>query len=277
MVTCHLGNGCSIAAVDRGHSVETSMGFTPLEGLVMGTRCGDIDPALITYIAQTEGMSLKQVDTLLNKQSGMLGLTETSNDLREIQLQAEHGSEEHLLALQIFCHRVKKYVGAYSAVMGGLDAVVFTAGIGEKSSYVRKHCLDHLQYLGIEIDDKKNDDNELVISTGKIKVLVVPTNEELAIARDTKRVLQESETRAATDLPKKTQAEGAVPMSADDKAELLALWLSSPKATVSDLARKLTKSTGRTFTAEEVKHELEQWGFDQVSEKKKTELLSREA
>jgi acetate kinase len=277
MVTCHLGNGCSIAAVDRGQSVETSMGFTPLEGLVMGTRCGDIDPALITYIAQTEEMSLKQVDTLLNKQSGMLGLTETSNDLREIQLQAEHGSEEHLLALQIFCHRVKKYIGSYAAVMGGLDAVVFTAGIGEKSSYVRKHCLANLQYLGITIDDKKNEDNELIISTGKVKVLVVPTNEELAIARDTKRVLQESETRAKTPSAEKTTAEADAPMSADDKAELLALWLSSPKATMSDLAKKLSKSTGRTYKAKTIKQELERWGFDQVSEEKKTELLSRDA
>jgi acetate kinase len=277
MVTCHLGNGCSIAAVDRGQSIETSMGFTPLEGLVMGTRCGDIDPALITYIAQTEGMSLKQVDTLLNKQSGMLGLTETSNDLREIQLQAEHGSEEHLLALEIFCHRVKKYIGSYAAVMGGLDAVVFTAGIGEKSSYVRKHCLDNLQYLGVEIDDKKNEDNELVISTGKVKVLVVPTNEELAIARDTKRVLQEHETRGKAASVKESVKEEAHPMSADNKAELLALWLSNPKASTGELAKKLSKSTGRTFSAKEVKRELELLGFDQVSDKKKTELLSREA
>ena len=132
------------------------MGFTPLEGLVMGTRCGDIDPALVSYIAEKEDLSLSQVDGLMNKSSGLLGLTETSNDLREIELEVVHGSEQHILALDIFCQRIKKYIGAYIAELGGLDVLVFTAGIGEKSANVRKHVLENMQYLGIDFDPVKN-------------------------------------------------------------------------------------------------------------------------
>jgi acetate kinase len=277
VVTCHLGNGCSIAAVDRGESVETSMGFTPLEGLVMGTRCGDLDPALVTFIAQSEGMSLIQVDNLLNKQSGMLGLTETSNDLREIQLQAEHGSEEHRLALDVFCHRVEKYIGAYAAVMGGLDAIVFTAGIGEKSSYVRRHCLDSLGFMGVEIDEDKNQANEFDIGKGKVRVLVVPTNEELAIARATKRVLAQADTKEAEAPSPKPSAADEFALSADEKAELASLWLAEPDASIGELAEKLSKKTNRTVPGRMVKLELEQWGFDRVSEEKKAELQSRDA
>jgi acetate kinase len=277
LVTCHLGNGCSIAAVDRGESVETSMGFTPLEGLVMGTRCGDLDPALVTYIAQTEGMSLKQVDNLLNKQSGMLGLTETSNDLREIQLQAEHGSEEHRLALDIFCHRVSKYIGSYAAVMGGLDAVVFTAGIGEKSSYVRKHCLENLGFLGVEIDDEKNENNQLDIGKGRVRVQVVPTNEELAIARATERVLAQAGAREEVPPTLEAPVADEAVMSADDKAELASLWVASPDASAGELAEKLSRRINRTVSVRVVKQELELWGFDRVSAEKKAELLSRDA
>ncbi|HNS71768.1 MAG TPA: acetate kinase [bacterium] len=190
IITCHLGNGASVTAVDGGNSVETSMGFTPLEGLVMGTRSGDVDPALIPYIAKIEDLSMAQVDALLNKKSGMLGLTEKTNDFREIEEGAEQGDQACILALQIFCHRLRKYIGAYMAVLGGLDALVFTAGIGEHSPLVRSWSCRNLEAFGIALDPEKNQRNDLEISTGRVKVLVVPTNEELAIARETERILK---------------------------------------------------------------------------------------
>lgn len=191
IITCHLGNGASITAVDGGRSVETSMGFTPLEGLIMGTRCGDIDPALIPHIADLEKLTLAQVDALLNKKSGMLGLTEKTNDFREIEDAAEAGDQQSIMALETFCHRLKKYIGAYSAVLGGLDILVFTAGIGEHSPLVRAASVKNLEYLGVSVDEAKNQANAFDIGTGRVKVLVIPTNEELAIARDTLRILKE--------------------------------------------------------------------------------------
>jgi len=190
IITCHLGNGSSITAIDGGKSVETSMGFTPLEGLVMGTRSGDIDPALIVHLARLKNLPLSQVDNLLNKKSGMYGLTEGKNDFRDIEDEAMAGNEKYILALDIFCHRLKKYIGAYSAILGGLDILVFTAGIGEKSAYCRNIILNGLEYLGINFDHEKNERNECDISTGPTKVLIIPTNEELAIAQDTKKILQ---------------------------------------------------------------------------------------
>ncbi len=189
IITCHLGNGASVTAVDGGRSVETSMGFTPLEGLVMGTRSGDVDPALIPYIAKIEDLSMAQVDSLLNKKSGMLGLTEKTNDFREIEEAAEHGDAACIQALEIFCHRLRKYIGAYMAVLGGLDVLVFTAGIGEHSPLVREWTCANLAALGIEIDPARNAKNEFDIGSGAVRVLVVPTNEELAIARETQRIL----------------------------------------------------------------------------------------
>ena len=189
IITCHLGNGASVTAVDGGHSVETSMGFTPLEGLVMGTRSGDVDPALIPYIAKIEDLTMAQVDALLNKKSGMLGLTEKTNDFREIEEGADQGDAASILALEIFCHRLRKYIGAYMAVLGGLDVLVFTAGIGEHCALVRAWSCNNLEAFGISIDAEKNNRNECDISARKVKVLVVPTNEELAIARETQRVL----------------------------------------------------------------------------------------
>jgi acetate kinase len=191
IITCHLGNGASVTAVNGGHSVETSMGFTPLEGLVMGTRCGDIDPALIPYIANLENLNFSQVDALLNKNSGMLGLTEKTNDFREIEEAADAGEERSIKALEIFSHRLKKYIGAYVAVLGGLDVLIFTAGIGERSPHVRALTCRNMDYLGISIDEEKNKVNAFDIGAGTVKVLVVPTNEELAIARDTKRILSQ--------------------------------------------------------------------------------------
>ncbi len=193
IITCHLGNGSSITAVDGGKCVDTSMGFTPLEGMVMGTRCGDIDPAIPLHIMEEEGLTPAQMDTILNKESGLRGITGGDNDLRTIEDKAEAGSEPHRLALKIFAHRVKKYIGAYAAVMGGVDIVVFTAGIGENSSLVRQMSCAGLSFLGIEITDADNKNNETIISRGKTLVLVIPTNEELAIAQQVEFVLRREE------------------------------------------------------------------------------------
>jgi acetate kinase len=190
LITCHLGNGASITAVDGGKSVDTSMGFTPLEGLIMGTRCGDIDPALVPYIMEKENLNTKQIDTILNKNSGMLGLTGTSNDMREIIAEAARGSEQHQLAIEIYCYRVKKYIGAYMAALGRVDAIVFTGGIGENCSVVRDLTLQGMDHFGISVDPEKNKKHETDIGTGSVRILVIPTNEELAIGRDTAKILQ---------------------------------------------------------------------------------------
>jgi acetate kinase len=190
LITCHLGNGCSITAVDGGKSVDTSMGFTPLEGLVMGTRCGDLDPALIPYLMDKENLTTRQIDALMNKNSGLLGLTGTSNDMREILDETARGSKQHDLALDIYCQRIKKYIGSYMAVLGGLDALVFTGGIGENSCVVRQRSAGNLAGLGIDLDPVKNEKNEVDIGAGTVRVLVIPTNEELAIAIDTEAILK---------------------------------------------------------------------------------------
>ena len=198
IITCHLGNGASVAAVRDGKSVDTSMGFTPLEGLVMGTRCGDIDPALVLYLMNVEGLTPAEMDDVLNKKSGMLGLTELSHDMRDIEAQAQAGGEQCDLALDIYCQRIKKYIGAYAAVMGGVDAVVFTGGIGEKSDLVRRRVCTDMAFLGILFDEAANQEHvpwnkeepsTSHLSTGPTVVLVIPTNEELVIARDTCAIL----------------------------------------------------------------------------------------
>lgn len=193
IVTCHLGNGSSVAAVSGGKSVDTSMGFTPLAGLTMGTRCGDLDPAIVPFIAQAEKLPTEEVDSLLNKKSGLLGISGLSSDMRDIEQAADKGEERPKLALQILTYGIRKYIGAYAAAMGGLDAVVFTAGVGENSVIVRSMACEGLGFLGIELDSEKNKvrSKETIISTdnSKVKVMVVPTNEELVIARDTKRLL----------------------------------------------------------------------------------------
>jgi acetate kinase len=194
IITCHLGNGSSITAVKGGKSVETTMGFTPLEGVAMGTRCGSIDPAVIPFIMEKEGLSARDVDTLMNKKSGVLGVSGISNDFRDLDEAASHGNERAELALQVFAYKIKKVIGEYSAVLNGVDAVVFTAGIGENSASIRKRILSGLDGIGIEIDDEKNKirGQEIDISTpdAKIRVLVIPTNEELTIARDTKEICE---------------------------------------------------------------------------------------
>lgn len=194
VITCHLGNGSSITAVKGGKSVETSMGFTPLEGVAMGTRCGSIDPAVVPFIMEKEGLSTREIDSLMNKKSGVLGISGISNDFRDLDEAASSGNQRAELALEVFAYKIKKFIGEYSAVLNGADAVVFTAGIGENSATIRKRILSGLEGLGIKIDDEKNKirGQEIDISTpdSKVRVLVIPTNEELAIARDTKDVCE---------------------------------------------------------------------------------------
>jgi len=191
IITAHLGNGCSIAAVQNGVSVDTSMGFTPLEGLLMGTRSGDLDPSLILYIMGKEGLSLGEAGTLLNKHSGLIGISGESSDMREILASVKDEQKRSIYAFEIFCYRIKKYIGAYTAAMGGLDALVFTGGIGENAVEVREEVCKNMEYLGIKLDTLKNKSRETVVSdsSSKVKVFRIPTNEELVIALDTAKIV----------------------------------------------------------------------------------------
>jgi acetate kinase len=194
LITCHLGNGCSITAVKNGRSVDTSMGLTPLEGVIMGTRCGDLDPAIVFYLAD-KGYSIAQLNEMFNKKSGLLGISGVSNDMRNLTEQAAQGNARAQLAIDIFCYRIKKYIGAYTAVIGTLDAVVFTGGIGENNASIRRSILSELPQLGIEVDAARNEaaqPKERLISTdrSRVRVYVIPTNEEAAIAADTYRLVQ---------------------------------------------------------------------------------------
>jgi acetate kinase len=195
LVTCHLGNGCSMTAIDHGTSVDTTMGFTPLEGLLMGTRSGDIDPSAILFIMGKEGLSLGEANTLLNKHSGLQGISGVSSDMREIVAEMSNGDKKATYAFDVFTYRVKKYLGAYAAAMGGIDAVVFTGGIGENSAEVRAACCGNLDFLGITVDEalNKGDGGERSISAkgSRTEVLIIPTNEELVIAMDTKQIVGE--------------------------------------------------------------------------------------
>lgn len=189
MITCHLGNGSSISAVKDGKCLDTSMGFTPLEGVVMGTRCGDIDPAIVPFVMEKEDLNSSEMSDLMNKKSGVLGVSGVSSDFRDVETAAEEGNERAALALKLFKNSVLKYVGAYTALMNGVDAIVFTAGVGENSKEDREFVCKGLEYLGVKIDDEKNSKRgeDMIISTedSEVAVLVVPTNEELMIARET--------------------------------------------------------------------------------------------
>jgi len=194
VITIHLGNGCSAAAIKNGISIDTSMGMTPLEGLVMGTRCGDIDPAIIVYLVLKEAMSITEVDNLLNKQSGLLGLSGLTNDMRDLLAEEkEHNDRRAKLAIDIFCERVKKYIGSYIAQMNGTDAIIFTGGIGENASVIRSRICSGLDWLGIEIDEELNKqtingkEGDISKQGARVHTFVIPTNEELLIARDTLR------------------------------------------------------------------------------------------
>ena len=194
LVTCHLGNGASICAIDGGRSVDTSMGLTPLEGLAMGTRSGDIDAAVIPFIMQKENLTAAQVVDILNKKSGMLGVSGVSSDFRDVTDAKNSGNKRAEAALDVFCYRVAQYVGSYAAAMNGIDAVVFTAGVGENAANVREWVCEYLTFLGVEIDPAKNNQRGKAIDfstdNAKVRALAIPTNEELVIARDTKQALQ---------------------------------------------------------------------------------------
>ena len=194
VIVCHLGNGASVSAVKNGKSVDTSMGLTPLEGLVMGTRSGDIDPAIIEYLAHAMDKSLEEVMKILNKESGVYGLSGVSSDFRDLEKAGDEGNKKAQLAQDVFGYRVAKYIGAYTAAMNGVDAIAFTAGLGENNGIMREYVCSFLGYLGVEIDKEKNSvrGEETIVSTpnSKVKVLVVPTNEELAIARETMELVK---------------------------------------------------------------------------------------
>lgn len=189
IIVCHLGNGSSITAVKGGKSIDTTMGLTPLAGVIMGTRAGDIDPAIIEFIANKTKKSIEEINTILNKESGVYGLSGVSSDFRDLAKGMEEGNDRCCLALDVFCYGVKKYIGAYAAAMNGVDAIAFTAGIGENNPYVRRLATEGLEYMGVSIDKEANEvkGEEKLISAAdsKVKVFVVPTNEELAIARET--------------------------------------------------------------------------------------------
>lgn len=195
IIICHLGNGSSISAVKNGKVVDTSMGMTPLEGLVMGTRCGDIDPTIVEYLAHSLGKSLEEIMVILNKESGVYGLSGgVSSDFRDLDKASNEGNEKAKLAVEVFSYRTAKYIGSYIAAMDGVDAIVFTAGLGENNIVVRRQILEHFGYMGITLDEEANNvrGREMIISTpdSRVTVAVIPTNEELAIARETVALLK---------------------------------------------------------------------------------------
>lgn len=194
LISCHLGNGASVTAIKNGKSVATSMGFTPLEGLIMGTRCGDIDPAIITFLMEKENLDIEGINNILNKKSGVLGISGVSSDFRDIENAAKDGNERAALALETFDDRVRQYIAAYAAEMGGVDAVIFTAGLGENSITNRADICKNLEFMGLKVSDERNNvrGKETFINTddSKVKVLVIPTNEELMIARDTVEIVK---------------------------------------------------------------------------------------
>jgi acetate kinase len=194
IITCHLGNGASLSAVKNGISVETSMGFTPLEGIAMGTRCGNIDPAIVTFLMKEENMSVDAVNDLMNKKSGVLGISGVSSDFRDIENAVEEGNERAKLALDVYNYKVRQMIGAYAAAMGGVDAVVFTAGLGENAPATRLDICKGLEFIGIKVDAEKNNVRgkavDVSAADATVKVFVIPTNEELVIARDTQELTQ---------------------------------------------------------------------------------------
>ena len=195
IITCHLGNGASLTAIKYGKSVETSMGYTPLEGLIMGTRSGEIDPAIIPFLMEKENMDAQQIDNFLNRRSGILGISGLSSDFRDLEQAANNGDERSQLAIDIFAYKVRKYIGGYVAAMGGVDAIVFTAGLGENSPFMREKICNGLEFLGTRIDPELNKirgkAREISVKRARTKIFVVPTNEELVIARDTKRICKD--------------------------------------------------------------------------------------
>ena len=195
LITCHLGNGCSVSAIDHGVAVDTSMGLTPLDGLMMGTRCGAIDPAIVPFIMEKENLTTQEVNDLMNKKSGLLGISGISNDLRSVRDASESGNERAQLAYEMYSNSVKKYIGQYIAVMGGVDAIVLTAGVGENCEKMRRMIFAGLQPLGIKIDPERNklrgSEREISTDDSVVRIVVIPTNEEYMIARDTYQLVKE--------------------------------------------------------------------------------------
>lgn len=197
IITCHIGNGASLTAVQGGVSVDTSMGLTPLEGLMMGTRSGDLDPAVVTFVMNKEELSISEVNSMLNKHSGLLAISGSSSDMRDITDGMQEGEPNSTLAFEMYEYRLRKYIGSYAAAMNGVDVIVFTAGVGENSAIVREKVCENLTYLGVELDPELNkirsgDPRRISSSNSKVEVLVIPTNEELMIARDTYKIVQEA-------------------------------------------------------------------------------------
>ena len=196
IITCHIGNGSSISAVKDGKCFDTSMGFTPLDGIMMGTRCGAIDPAIVPFIMEKKNMTPKEVEAYMNKKCGFDGISGVGSDSRDVEKAMKEGNERAKLAFDMLCYQIKKFIGAYSAAMGGVDAIVFTAGIGEHTPYIRKGALEGLEYLGVELDDERNTFGhsntpvKLSKDSSKVAVYMIPTNEELVIAEDTERIVK---------------------------------------------------------------------------------------
>jgi acetate kinase len=195
VVSCHLGNGASVTAIEHGRSMDTSMGFTPVDGLIMGTRTGDIDPGVLLFLADKEHLSLKGISNMINKRSGMMGISEISSDMRDLELAYYEGNERANLALTMYAYRVKKFIGAYAAIMNGLDCVIFTGGIGENDFNIRRMICQNMEYLGLEFDEPRNhgvkgEDKIISKTDSRVTTLVVKTNEELVIARDTFKILE---------------------------------------------------------------------------------------
>lgn len=196
IITCHLGNGASIAAIKKGKSFDTSMGFTPVDGLMMGTRSGSVDPGALLFLAEKEGLNVKQLNDLINKKSGLLGISGLSSDMRDLENAANSGNKRAALAIQMFAYRVKKFIGGYAAAMGGVDCIIFTGGIGENACDFRRMCCEGLEFLGVDFDVEKNKnlrgvDEEISKPNSKVKVFTITTNEELVIATDTVRIVSE--------------------------------------------------------------------------------------
>lgn len=195
LITCHLGNGCSISAIDHGVAVDTSMGLTPLDGLMMGTRCGAIDPAIVPFVMEHENLNAAEVNDLMNKKSGLLGISGISNDLRSVRKASEEGDERAMLAYDMYSNSVKKYIGQYIAVMGGVDAIVLTAGVGENCAKMRRMIFSGLQPLGIILDNERNQqrgfEREISTDDSPVRIIIIPTNEEYMIARDTYEIVHE--------------------------------------------------------------------------------------
>jgi acetate kinase len=195
IISCHLGNGASIAAIKNGKSLDTSMGLTPVEGLIMGTRVGDVDAGALSFIMTKEEIGVSQLNTLMNKQSGILGVSGVSSDMREVEKAVEEGNERAALSLKMYTYRIKKYIGSYAAAMGGVDVIIFTGGVGENAIEIRAEILSNLNFMGIELDEEKNKvgakDTVISTSNSTCKIMLIPTDEELVIAQDTMAILNQ--------------------------------------------------------------------------------------